>query len=59
QGIPCLHSLADLPDPSHTSISIVTQPSVTLEILKQAEELDIFAIWLQPGAENEAVLDFM
>ncbi|KAJ7294004.1 hypothetical protein C8J57DRAFT_1270594 [Mycena rebaudengoi] len=59
QGIPCLHSLADLPDPSRTSISIVTQPSVTLEILKQAEDLGIFAVWLQPGAEDAAVLEFM
>ncbi|KAJ7241406.1 NAD(P)-binding protein [Mycena rebaudengoi] len=59
QGIPCLPSLADLPDPSHTSVSIVTPPSVTLEILKQAAALGIFAVWLQPGAEDAAVLAFI
>ncbi|KAJ6590862.1 hypothetical protein B0H10DRAFT_1830429 [Mycena sp. CBHHK59/15] len=59
QGIPCLKSLADLPDPARTSVSIVTQPSVTLEILRQAKQLGVFAVWLQPGAEDEAVLDFM
>ncbi|KAJ7216344.1 CoA-binding protein, partial [Mycena pura] len=59
QGQPCLHSLADLPDPKHTSISVVTQPHVTLQILKQATELGIPAVWLQPGAEDAAVLDFI
>ncbi|KAJ7241429.1 NAD-P-binding protein [Mycena rebaudengoi] len=59
QGIPCLPSLADLPDPSHTSVSIVTPPSVTLEILKQAAALGIFAVWLQPGAEDAAVRAFI
>ncbi|KAJ7143821.1 CoA binding domain-containing protein [Mycena epipterygia] len=59
QGIPCLHSLSDIVDPARTSISVVTQPSVTLQILRQASELGIFAVWLQPGAEDEAVLDFI
>ncbi|KAJ7241413.1 NAD-P-binding protein [Mycena rebaudengoi] len=59
QGITCLPSLADLPDPSHTSVFIVTPPSVTLEILKQAAALGIFAVWLQPGAEDAAVLAFI
>ncbi|KAJ7194889.1 NAD-binding protein [Mycena rebaudengoi] len=59
QGIPCLPSLADLPDPSHTSVSIVTPPSVTLEILKQVAALGIFAIWLQPGAEDAAIRAFI
>ncbi|KAJ7474857.1 CoA binding domain-containing protein [Mycena latifolia] len=59
QGIPCLQSLADIADPARTSISVVTQPSVTLQILRQAHALGIFSIWLQPGAEDEAVLDFI
>ncbi|KAJ6551922.1 hypothetical protein B0H19DRAFT_950596 [Mycena capillaripes] len=59
QGVPCLHSLADIADPARTSISVVTQPSVTLQILRQASTLGIFAVWLQPGAEDEAVLEFI
>jgi len=59
QGIPCLASLAEIADPARTSISVVTQPSVTLQILRQASALGIFAVWLQPGAEDEAVLDFI
>ncbi|KAJ7929605.1 CoA-binding protein, partial [Mycena leptocephala] len=59
QGIPCLDSLTEIADPTRTSISVVTQPSVTLEILRQASALGIFAVWLQPGAEDDAVLKFI
>jgi len=59
QGIPCLQSLAEIADPARTSISIVTQPSVTLQILREAQALGIFSVWLQPGAEDDAVLDFI
>ncbi|KAJ7732642.1 hypothetical protein B0H16DRAFT_173663 [Mycena metata] len=59
QGITCLDTLASLPDPAHTSISIVTQPAVTLQILQQASALGILAAWLQPGAQDEAVLEFI
>ncbi|KAJ7241424.1 hypothetical protein C8J57DRAFT_1526889 [Mycena rebaudengoi] len=34
-------------------------PSVTLEILKQVAALGIFAIWLQPGAEDAAIRAFI
>ncbi|KAJ7457281.1 NAD-P-binding protein [Mycena galericulata] len=59
QGVPCLHSLSDLADPARTAISVVTQPAVTLQILRQAHDLGIFAVWLQPGAEDDAVLNFI
>jgi len=32
---------------------------VTLDILKEAKELDIPALWLQPGAEDETVTAFI
>ncbi|KAF7364592.1 CoA-binding domain-containing protein [Mycena venus] len=53
QGIPCLHSLAEIADLAQTSISVVTQPA----ILQQATALGILAVWLQPGAEDDAVLE--
>ncbi|KAJ7474855.1 CoA binding domain-containing protein [Mycena latifolia] len=59
QGIPCLHSLSNIADPARTSISVVTQPSVTLEIVRQAHALGIFSVWLQPGAEDSNVLDLI
>lgn len=78
-----MKSIADLPSPQETSISIVTPPKVspvypgrwiecapdpgtpsvapqvTLGILQQAKDLGIPAVWLQPGAEDDAVLAYI
>ncbi|KAF7365290.1 CoA-binding domain-containing protein [Mycena venus] len=59
QGLKCLKALSELPDPTHTSVSIVVPPNVTLDILKQAKALNVFALWLQPGAEDDAVEKFI
>lgn len=32
---------------------------MSLDLLKEAKELDIPALWLQPGAEDEAVTSFI
>lgn len=39
-------------------MSIITPPKVTLQVLKRAKELGISKLWLQPGAEDKAVLDY-
>ncbi|KAJ7134545.1 CoA binding domain-containing protein [Mycena epipterygia] len=59
QGIKCMKTLSELPDPTHTAVSVVVRPEVTLEILQQAKALGIFALWLQPGAEDDAVIKFI
>ncbi|KAJ7171215.1 NAD-P-binding protein [Mycena filopes] len=59
QGIPTLDTLAALADPLHTAVSIVTPPTVTLQILAQAHALGIPFVWLQPGAQDAAVLAFI
>ncbi|KAG8990273.1 hypothetical protein FRB94_013504 [Tulasnella sp. JGI-2019a] len=59
EGIKTLGSIADLPSPTTTSISIITPPKVTLGILKQAKALGVPAIWLQPGAEDDAVVEYV
>ncbi|KAJ6602347.1 CoA binding domain-containing protein [Mycena sp. CBHHK59/15] len=59
QGIRCLKSLSELPDPTHTAVSIVVPPSATLNVLKQAKALGIFALWLQPGAEDAACVQYI
>ncbi|KAJ7935567.1 CoA-binding protein, partial [Mycena leptocephala] len=59
QGIKCIKSLSELPDPTHTSVSIVVPPKVTLSILQQAKSLGVFALWLQPGAEDDTVVEFI
>jgi hypothetical protein len=32
---------------------------VTLEVLKLAKSLNVYALWLQPGAEDDAVVEFI
>ncbi|PSR70986.1 hypothetical protein PHLCEN_2v13162 [Hermanssonia centrifuga] len=59
EGIKTLRELSDLPAPSETSVSIITPPNVTLGILEQAKALSVPALWLQPGAEDEAVIRYI
>ncbi|KAL7627757.1 hypothetical protein AAE478_001952 [Parahypoxylon ruwenzoriense] len=55
---PTVKSLADLPDPAHTSLSVITPAPVTLEVLREAKRLGIPAVWLQPGTWDDAVIKF-
>ncbi|KAJ7366783.1 CoA-binding protein, partial [Mycena albidolilacea] len=59
QGIKCKKSLSELADPTHTSVVIVVPPKVTLEALKLAKSLNVYAVWIQPGAEDDAVVEFI
>ncbi|KAF8635883.1 hypothetical protein AX15_000064 [Amanita polypyramis BW_CC] len=59
EGIPTVASISDLPSPKETSVSIITPPKVTLSILKQAKDLSVPALWLQPGAEDAAVVEYI
>ncbi|KAF7373176.1 Kinase-like protein [Mycena sanguinolenta] len=59
QGIKCMKSLSELPDPTHTSVSIVVPPKATLAVLQLAKSLGIYFVWLQPGAEDDAVVEFI
>lgn len=38
---------------------VLHRPQVTLGILQAAKELNVPALWLQPGAEDEAVRDYI
>ncbi|KKQ80565.1 MAG: CoA-binding domain protein [Parcubacteria group bacterium GW2011_GWC2_38_7] len=49
---PDLSSLPERPD----LVDIVVPPPVTLEVVKEALNLDIKNIWIQPGAESEEVI---
>ncbi|KAG2195216.1 hypothetical protein INT46_010783 [Mucor plumbeus] len=51
-------SIDQLPFPIKTSISIITPPSVTLGVLKEAKNLGMKEVWIQPGAEDQKVIDF-
>lgn len=51
-------SPSSLPDPSQTSLSVVTPPAVSLSLLQEAHSAGIPAVWLQPGTFDDAVLQF-
>ncbi|KAI9463363.1 CoA-binding protein [Russula earlei] len=49
EGVATVSDLADIPAPTETSVSIITNP----------KELNVPALWLQPGAEDDAVKDYI
>lgn len=53
-----LSSPSALPFPTETSLSIITQPSVTLQVLRDAKAAGISAVWLQPGSFDDEGLDY-
>ncbi|KAH9961541.1 NAD-P-binding protein [Russula dissimulans] len=55
EGMGTVPNLTHISAPTETSVSIITNPKVTLGLLQQAKELNIPALWLQPGAEDDAV----
>lgn len=40
-------------------MSIITPPKVTLKVLENAKKIGIQNVWIQPGAEDEAVIQFV
>jgi predicted CoA-binding protein len=56
EGLRAYPNLSQIPTPVH-GVCIITPPQVTLQILQQAAELGIQRLWLQPGAENQEVLE--
>ncbi|KAF6763138.1 CoA-binding protein [Ephemerocybe angulata] len=59
EEISALKAISDLPSPKETSISVITPPKVTLSLLQLAKELSVPALWLQPGAEDAAVVEYI
>lgn len=51
EGLVVTHQIADLP-PAVKSISIVTPPAITEQIVEQAAAHGIESIWMQPGADS-------
>ena len=57
EGLACFAAVQDLPD-TVQSISIITPPSVTEQVVREAIAKGIINIWIQPGAESpEAIAD--
>lgn len=55
EGIPCVKGVADLP-PEVKSLSMITPPAVTEQLVPLAIEHGIENIWMQPGAESPAAV---
>ncbi|GAP82731.1 putative binding domain-containing protein [Rosellinia necatrix] len=51
-------SVAELAEPTKTSLSVITPPPVTLEVLREAKRVGIPAVWLQPGTFDDEVIAF-
>jgi hypothetical protein len=50
-------SLADLPQLPEV-VDLVVPPAVSEQVVKNAHELGISRIWMQPGAESEAAIAY-
>ncbi|PCH36028.1 NAD(P)-binding protein [Wolfiporia cocos MD-104 SS10] len=59
EGVQTIHSLTGLPDPASTAVHIITPAKVTLGLLQQVRALNVPAVWLQPGAEDESVIAYI
>jgi predicted CoA-binding protein len=56
EGIPCVAGIQDLP-PGVKSISVITPPQVTDQVVDMAIAKGIANIWIQPGAESPAAVE--
>jgi predicted CoA-binding protein len=50
-------SLAELPE-KPAVVDIVVPPKVTEEVVRQCAELGLTRVWMQPGAESDAAIQF-
>ena len=57
EGVKCYSSVKDIPT-SIDVVNIVTPPKITANIIKECKEMSINRVWIQPGAENEEVINF-
>ena len=55
EGLDVIHDIKDLPAEVQ-SISIVTPPKITEQVVEQAINKGIRNIWMQPGAESKSAI---
>jgi predicted CoA-binding protein len=55
EGLPCVASVSDLPG-DVSSLSIITPPQVTEEVVDLAIAKGVRNLWMQPGAESDAAV---
>lgn len=52
EGVDAAKNLHEVSKPTETAVSVITPPSVTLDVLKDAEQCRVPFIWLQPGKKG-------
>ena len=57
QGLKAYATLVGLPEKVE-SVSIVTPPSVTEKVVMDAQKAGARTVWMQPGAESQAAIDW-
>ena len=57
EGLTAYPDLYALPTSVH-GISIITPPAITEKIVEVVVDLEIKHVWMQPGAESQAAIDF-
>jgi predicted CoA-binding protein len=57
-GDPAFRTITDLPEPP-TIVNIVVPADQTLRVLREARAAGLDNVWVQPGAEDREVLDFL
>lgn len=55
EGVACVTGVSELPA-EVKSISVITPPKVTEQVVEDAVQKGITGIWMQPGAENAAAV---
>ena len=55
EGVDCVASVSQLADDVE-SLSVITPPQVTEQVVEQAIAKGIKNIWMQPGAESQAAI---
>jgi predicted CoA-binding protein len=56
-GVPMAPTLASLPQMPEV-VNLVVPPQVTEQIVREANELGLTRIWMQPGAESEEAIAY-
>jgi predicted CoA-binding protein len=57
EGTTCYTSLTDIPEVVDV-VDFVVPPKVTEETLKECNRLGLNRIWLQPGSESDAAINY-
>ncbi|KAI8912702.1 CoA-binding protein [Gorgonomyces haynaldii] len=55
-GIKTVKDVLSLEDPKGTSVSIVTPPKVTEQVVDQMIQVGITQCWMQPGSESDLAI---